>query len=54
MRDGKKPPKDPHVRRIAPRPDYRLYEALKSRLPLDLTPAEYEHRVREIAKLCGL
>lgn len=45
---------DPHVRRIAPKPDYRTYELLKARIDINLTPAQYEAECRRIAALCGL
>jgi len=34
--------------------DYQEYERLKRALPNDLTPSEYEARVRAIADRCGV
>ena len=35
-------------------PDWRRYEIEKRKVPVNLTPAEYEARVREIARRCGV
>lgn len=42
------------ARKYQPQPDYRRYEAMKKRLPINLTEAEYTRAIREIARKCGV